>query len=254
MRKIISRHAMPFVFGLTLLGCGVITPGGINWGKGIEIIGETGAKIIIAECKNVDDVNISQEYYVGRGVAASVFKKYKRYKDPSLDEYVRMVGLNVGMGAKMEGLKTPYKGYFFAILDDESVNAFSAPGGFVFITLGAVKKMANEDELACVLGHEIGHISDRHGMKQTIEKKRFSIPLQEITKETAARSPAVISKLAEQMGGMVGDLADGAFNGFGVKYELRADELGTIFAAKAGYDPKAMAEFVKRTRQGEDRS
>jgi predicted Zn-dependent protease len=107
----------------------------------------------------------SQEYYVGRGVAANaMFDADGRYvglydKDQNLEEYVALVGLSVALESDRP---ETFKGYHFGVVNSPDINAFAAPGGFIFVTTGALKLMANEDELAGVLSHEIGHVNLRH--------------------------------------------------------------------------------------------
>src|SRR6185436_514659 len=107
----------------------------------------------------------SQEYYVGRGVAANaMFDGMGRYiglydKDANLEEYVAMVGLSVAMESDRPDT---FKGYRFGVMASNDINAFAAPGGFIFVTTGALKLMENEDELAGVLSHEIAHVNLRH--------------------------------------------------------------------------------------------
>src|SRR5258708_4837268 len=107
----------------------------------------------------------SQEYYVGRGVAANaMFDSQGTYvglydKDANLEEYVALVGLSVALESDRP---ETFKGYHFGVVNSSDINAFAAPGGFIFVTTGALKQMENEDELAGVLSHEIGHVNLRH--------------------------------------------------------------------------------------------
>jgi len=265
MKRLFSRNLIPLAFPLLVWGCtalqqaarGNFTGAAVEGGK--AVVG-TGIRMIEKYCEDTDQVNISQEYYIGRGSAANVFSKYKRVHDQGLERYVRRVGETVGRAAKSSGakgldnstLQEPFKGYFFAVIEDRHVNAFSAPGGFVFITTAALRAMKNEDELACVLGHEIGHIMDRHGIKYVLQQNKFNIPFEAVGEEVAARSPELVGKYAKQFTGMCGELASKAAGGLGSDYELKADELGAKFAANAGYDPAGLIEFIKRTRHGED--
>jgi predicted Zn-dependent protease len=265
MKRFLRNWFLPAVFPFAVWGCtvlqhlahGDVQGAAVEGGKAVV---SAGIRTIEAYCNNKDQVNLSQEYYVGRGTAANVFAKYKRVHDKDLETYVRRVGETVARGAPSAGgkgldnddLKEPYRGYFFAIIEDRHVNAFSAPGGFIFITTAALRAMKSEDELACVLGHEIGHVMDRHGVRYTLEQKNWSIPFEAVGQEVAARSPELIGKYAKQFTGMCSELATKAAGGMGVKYEKKADELGARFAARAGYDPNALKEFIRRTRQGED--
>jgi len=260
MNRFLSKNLIPLLFPVIVMGCTVaerLMHGDIQ-GAAVEggtAVVTAGVRTVVKLAQNTDEVNVSQEYYIGRGVAGNVFMKYKRLDDPALNRYVRLVGDNVAKastGVEVKDGKQPYKGYFFAIVDDNQVNAFSAPGGFIFITKGALRAMQTEDELACVLGHEIGHVIDRHGVKYVLKQKNFSIPFETAAEEVAARSPELIGNLAKQFGGMCGDLAKKAAGGMGTEYEDLADRMGAKFAARAGYNPKSMIEFLSRTHHGED--
>lgn len=260
MKKTLLRTVIPFVAPLVFVGCQMINNllhGNVQGaiGEGVSMVDEAGRRQKQKAAANKDEVNIAQEYYIGRGVSANVFQKYKPSKDAKLNEYVRLVGENVAKASRsveIADAKQPYKGYFFIVIEDSHVNAFSAPGGFVFVTSGALMKMKTEDELACVLGHEIAHIVDRHGVKYVLEQKNNAIPFEVLGEVVASRTPALVGELAKSLAGMCGDLANKAMGGMGEKYELAADKYGTIIAARAGYDPSAMPEFLKRTHHGED--
>ncbi|MCE9582158.1 MAG: M48 family metalloprotease [Planctomycetes bacterium] len=260
MKKTILRNVLPALIPFAVLGCEMINNilhGNVSGaiGSGTEMVNAAGQKQKEKAARNQDEVNISQEYYIGRGVAANVFQKYKPCKDEKLNRYVRQVGENVAKASRSAEIpdgKQPYKGFFFIVIEDSHVNAFSAPGGFVFITRGALAGMRTEDELACVLGHEIAHIVDRHGVKYILEQRDNAIPFEVIGEVVAERTPGLVGELAKSLAGMCGDLANKAMGGMGEKYENAADRWGTTIAWKAGYDPKAMPEFLNRTHHGED--
>lgn len=260
MKKNWSRNLVPFAAPLLLVGCQMISNllhGNVQGaiGEGVSMVNEAGQIDRAKRAENQDQVNISQEYYIGRGVAANVFKKYKPCTDAKLNEYVRLVGENVAKASRsveIKDAKQPYKGFFFIVIEDSNVNAFAAPGGFIFVTRGALMQMRSEDELACVLGHEIAHVVDRHGIKYVLEQKNNAVPFQVAGEVLASRTNRLVGELAKNLAEMCGELANKAMAGMGQEYELFADKWGTVIAARAGYDPKAMTEFLKRTHHGED--
>ncbi|MCC6738438.1 MAG: M48 family metalloprotease [Planctomycetia bacterium] len=255
-----SRSLVPFAAPLLLVGCQMINNllhGNVQGaiGEGVSMVNEAGQIDKAKRAENQDQVNISQEYYIGRGVAANVFQKYKPCQDAKLNEYVRLVGENVAKASRsveIKDSKQPYKGFFFIVIEDSNVNAFAAPGGFIFVTRGALMKMRSEDELACVLAHEIAHVVDRHGIKYVLEQKENAVPFQVAGAVIASRTNRLVGELAKTLADMCGDLANKAMGGMGEKYELAADKYGTIIAARAGYDPHAMPEFLKRSHHGEN--
>src|SRR5438552_315512 len=110
-------------------------------------------------CGSPAKLTESQEYYVGRGVAANAIVATQGLQIGDLEDYVNRVGMTIALASDRP---ETFKGYYFAVLRTETVNAFAAPGGFVFVTTAAIKRMNTEDELAAVLAHEIAHVNLRH--------------------------------------------------------------------------------------------
>ena len=112
----------------------------------------------------------SEEYYVGRAVAARILGKYKLDQDPKLTQYVNEVGETV---ARKSSRPNPFRGYHFAVLDTQELNAFACPGGIIFITRGLIQTCKNEDQLAAVLAHEVGHVANKDGIN-SISQARWT--------------------------------------------------------------------------------
>jgi len=151
--------------------------------------------------------------------------------DPGAVDWVKRVGQKV---AKQSGRKDLE--FYFEVLDAKEVNAFAGPGGYVYVTTGLMNLVSSEDELACVLGHEVAHIAARHAIKQLQARILYSIPASIIFSETRY---AKIERLVST-----------AFNltqlSYSRKDELQADILGMEYARRAGYDPYGMVSFLKR--------
>ena len=131
-----------------------------------EIATKVGSKAIDAS-KEISD---SEEYYLGRGVAARILSQYPLSKDQALNTYVNEVGQTV---AKKSTRPRTYKGYHFAVLESSTPNSFACPGGIIFITKGMIKNCCNEDQLAAVLAHEVGHVANRDGIS-SIKQSRWT--------------------------------------------------------------------------------
>src|SRR5688500_10600658 len=111
-------------------------------------------------CRSAPQLNESQEYFMGRAVAALAIEKDQLYTDDgALERYIAMVGYSIAFESDRP---ETFKGYTFGVLNKEEPNAFCAPSGFIFVTKGLLKQMTNEDELAGVLAHEIAHVGLRH--------------------------------------------------------------------------------------------
>jgi predicted Zn-dependent protease len=205
----------------------------------------------------------SQEYYVGRGVAANaMFDADGRYvglydKDQNLEEYVALVGLSVALESDRP---ETFKGYHFGVVNSPDINAFAAPGGFIFVTTGALKLMANEDELAGVLSHEIGHVNLRHpedhanraadqaGVMGILDTGGHLVSgaLSILGKKSASDNLATLTKgFGSVLDGFTKELI---VNGYGRESELAADALGVKVLCRPGvrYNPSALKEFIGR--------
>jgi predicted Zn-dependent protease len=134
-----------------------------------------------------------------------------------------------------------YGGYHFAVLDTDEINAFACPGGIIFITRGMLKLVHNEDELAAVLAHEIGHVVQKHGLK-AINKARWTEVVTTLGTEAArAYTGAQLDSLINLFEGTIDDVFQTlVVRGYGRGDEHEADTLGIGCLQASGYDP---AEF-----------
>ena len=184
-------------------------------------------------------ISESEEYYIGRGVAARIVSQYKPYKHFGTVWYVNHVGATLALNSSRP---YTYGGYHFAVLDTDEINAFACPGGIIFVTRGMLDLAENEDQLAAVLAHEIGHVSEKHGL-DAIKKARWT------EAATALGMAAASQYTGAQMAGLV-NLFEGTVNdvfqtlvvnGYGRGDEYEADSLAIGTMSRAGYDPR---EFV----------
>lgn len=143
--------------------------------------------------------------------------------------------------AKSDAANSPYQFDFHLLADDQTVNAFALPGGQVFITRGLLSRLSSIDQLAGVLGHEIGHVIERHGSEH-LAKQQFTQGL------TAAAAVAMYdpenpnSSAGAAMAQMVGQLVNLKY---GRNDEMESDEWGIEILVDAGYNPYAMAEVMR---------
>lgn len=179
-------------------------------------------------------ISTAKEIEIGRGVAATIAGRFSISGDADLTRYVNLVGLAVAGEAPRPDLA-----YRFAVLETPLVNAFAAPGGYVFITRGALGLIESEAELAGVLAHEVAHVNRRHVIEQ-IRKSDIMREVRDQLELTGSRLDRVI-----------GTGANALFMGLSREDELEADSLGFEYAAGVGYDPGGLAAFVARLeRQG----
>lgn len=185
-----------------------------------------------------------QEEAVGRASAAKMIHVFGLYQNSAMTHYVNLVGDTVAQ------FGTRPMQYHFAILDTEMVNAFAMPGGYVFITRGALANISNESELAGVLAHEVAHVDGRHLERIIRDKKLTGIAVQTGAEVGASQAGGIAGFAA----GMVDQYAAQAITSaltqnYGPDKERDADKAGTDFAAKAGYDPAGLRNFLAMLQQ-----
>ena len=122
---------------------------------------------------------------------------------------------------------TPYKYEFHLLADANTINAFALPGGQIFITYALFSKLKNEDQLAGVLGHEIGHVLGRHSAERIAESEYW-------------QGLATAGSVGADMGEFVSGIGQNTLLTNGRDDELESDDLGVLFMLKAGYNPEEM--------------
>lgn len=128
--------------------------------------------------------------------------------------------------------QTPYKYEFHLLADPRTINAFALPGGQIFITQALFAKLENEDQLAGVLGHEIGHVLGRHSAERIAESEYW-------------QGLATAGSVGADMGGLVSGIGQQTLLTNGRDDELESDDLGVRFMIKAGYNPEEMIGVMK---------
>jgi len=188
-----------------------------------------------------------EEYYVGRAVAARLTATYPLYRNVRLTDYLNQIGQTIALHTEKP---TTFGGYHFAILDSAEINAFACPGGIILITRGMLASVKNEDELAAVLAHEIGHIIHRDGIA-AIQSSRWSEALLVIGSNAAREfGPKDTAKLVSLFEGSIDDVVKTlVVNGYGRDQEKAADASALGYLAAAGYDPQGLAGYLKRLEQ-----
>ncbi|MCM8795790.1 MAG: Maf family nucleotide pyrophosphatase [Candidatus Omnitrophica bacterium] len=175
-----------------------------------------------------------KEIQIGQAIAKEVEKEYKLVDDPLVQKRVEDIGKKIVAVCDRKEID-----YTFKVLDDDEVNAFALPGGFIYVNRGTIEKVSSDDELAAILGHEVAHVVARHSIKKLQALQAYSL-LRMLT-------------LAVPQGQDVGTAADLAFTqillGYGRDDELLADQLGVRYAKLAGFRPQAMIDFLQRLQE-----
>ncbi len=187
-----------------------------------------------------DQSDINEEVRFGREVAARIIGRYELYDNPALTRYINLVGTVLAMSSNRPELE-----FHFAVLNTNEINAYAAPGGYIFVTLGGLLKMQDEAELAGVLAHEIGHVVEKHVVKEL---------------NIRGSDDSAVSGLARVIGGST-DAARAAFaqaveqamdilfkNGYKREDEIQADKDSVMFCALSGYEPAGLVHYFERIK------
>lgn len=185
--------------------------------------------------------DVEAEIEFGREVAARILGRYRYDDTESLNRYINLVGQSIVKHANRPELE-----FHFAMLDSDEINAYTTPGGYVFVTKGALALMKDESELAAVLAHEVAHVTQKHIVKEL---------------NIHAADDSAEAGLAALFGGM-SDPARIAFlqaldkavellftSGLKKEDEFEADQVGTMLTVASGYDATALTRYLSRVKE-----
>lgn len=178
-----------------------------------------------------------EEIAIGRENHPKILEKYSRYEDPALQAYVQQVCEHLGANSHRANLI-----YRCTVLDSDGVNAFALPGGYIYITRGLLAYLDSEAELAAVLGHEIGHVTARHAVRQHSTATATGILAGVIAAGTGVQGS----------GDLLNVIGTAIVRGYGREHELESDRLGAEYLARTGYDPDAMLDVIRVLKTQEE--
>ena len=177
-------------------------------------------------------LTVDEEIALGLQSAPEMIAEFGgEYPDKKLQAYVDRVGNKLVQST--EAGSSPYKFEFHLLADANTVNAFALPGGQIFITYALLNRLKNEDQLAGILGHEIGHVINRHSAEH-IAKQELTQGLIQAT-DIASGDPGMISRFVGNMVNMK----------YGRDDELESDDYGVKYMVQAGYRPEAMIDVMR---------
>lgn len=201
-----------------------------------------GAKVVQSASHEFTE---DEEADIGRVVAARILLTYPLAKNDKLQQYVTLVGNTVAAYSTRPTLE-----WHFGVIDAPLVNAFSAPGGFVFVTSDAIKHMKSEAELAAVLGHEVAHVTQKHILKEIKRANTINAGV-DLAKESSSGS-----FLNDELGDKISKIAyERLFTtGLGRRDEEEADTIGMEITASAGYKATEFLTFLEDLKKLEGTS
>lgn len=170
-----------------------------------------------------------REVEQGRKLARRILRELPLVADETVQQRIRGIGQRIAAVCDRRELV-----YQFYAVAEEDVNAFSLPGGHVFINEGLIKKAANDDELASVIAHEVAHITARHSVKRF--ESGLGLQLLQLASLAIRQTQAMQG---------VGIASQAARLAYAREDELQADRLGVKYMKAAGFDPKAALAFLQ---------
>jgi len=183
-----------------------------------------------------------EEVRIGQQIAGNLLGAAPLVRDDGLQRYVNRVGRWVSLQTERPDLV-----WHFGVIESDDLNAFAAPGGYIFVTKGLYRKLNNEAELAGVLGHEIGHVLRKHHLK-LLQKSQGIAALGGLLGRKLKNENEVLQNF-------IGNGAEVVARGLDKDAEYEADRIGVVLTARAGYDayalPAVLAEIghVAKTDQ-----
>lgn len=225
MRRKATAFVLPLVLGL-LLGAGLAQAFTLDLGKLVDI-----AK----QASNLGEVDAEREHRIGADMSAKLLGAAPLLDNPGLQKYVNELGQWLALQTERPDLA-----WRFGVLDTNDINAFAAPGGYVFLTAGLLGRLQNEAELAAVLAHEIGHVVEKHHLN-AIQREAPANILGNVLSMAADNE----ENSAEWQ--FVIDAGSDLFSkGLSREDELDADRAGVVILTRAGYDPYGLPAVLQK--------
>jgi predicted Zn-dependent protease len=180
-------------------------------------------EILTKGLKSFGDVPEEKEVQIGKDLSASLLGTTPLVDDPAVQNYVNRIGRWLALQTERPDLP-----WTFAVIDTDTVNAFAAPGGYVFVTRGLFLMLRNEAELAGVVGHEISHVVRRHHLVAIGKQLRASL--------ATDVAGMLVEYDSEMVDALVGAGMELYSKGLDRDDEFEADRMGVVVAARSGYD------------------
>ncbi len=181
----------------------------------------------------------SAEVAEGKKSHEQVLQEYAPLKNPKLQAYVNDIGQRLAKQSQRANLV-----WTFTVLDSPEINAFALPGGYVYVTRGIMAYMESEADLAGVIGHEIGHVTARHGAQRVTRQQNAGLGVLAASVLGAVLEAKGVGGAGEMLGGVAQNVAGGYVAKYGREQELQADGLGAEYLSRIQFDPRNMIDVI----------
>ena len=185
---------------------------------------------------------MSEEAELAEGAKGhqQVLQEYGVVKNPELQAYVNALGQKLAAQSHRSQLE-----WHFTLLDSPEINAFALPGGYVYVTRGIMAYMESEADLAGVIGHEIGHVTARHGAQRATSQQNAGLGVFAASILGAVAEAYGVAGAGQLAGQVSQNVAAGYIASYGREQELQADGLGAEYLYRTRYDPRNMIDVIK---------
>ena len=182
----------------------------------------------------------STELAEGKKAHEQVLAEYGVYPDPKVQAYVNELGQRLARQSERSHLE-----WHFTVLDSPEINAFALPGGYVYVTRGIMVYMESEADLAGVIGHEIGHVTARHGSQRATRQQTAGVGVMAATLLGVVLESAGVGGAGQLASQVSQSVAANYIATYGREQELQADQLGAEYLSRSNYDPRNMIDVIQ---------
>jgi beta-barrel assembly-enhancing protease len=183
-----------------------------------------------------------QEVELGQQYAAQINQQLPLVRDPEVNRYINVLGDSIAKLADDRSLQ-----WEFFVVDSPEINAFAVPGGFIYVNRGLIEQSANLSELAGVLGHEIGHVTERHSVEQMRDMERANAGVSLLCVLTSVCN-------SQATGTLINVAGSATFASFSRKDESEADAVGIRHVVRAGISPEGIPSMFRKLLEQRQRS
>jgi predicted Zn-dependent protease len=192
------------------------------------------ASLALAASLTACGVSQQQEVQMGQEYSQQINAQLPIISDPEVNRYVNLLGDEIASKTSRADLD-----WHFYVVDSREVNAFAVPGGYVYVNRGLIERTTQMDELAGVLGHEIGHVVRRHSIQQ-MEKQQGA----QVGVTLACVLTSICNSQVAQAGINIG--ASAVFAKFSRQDELEADQEAVVNTVRAGINPEGIVTMFQK--------
>jgi predicted Zn-dependent protease len=183
-------------------------------------------------------ITTQQEVQAGAEYANEINRQLPLLRDGQANQYINELGRSIARNADQRGIQ-----YTFYIVNSDVVNAFAIPGGHVYVNRGLIERSDNMSELAGVLGHEIGHVVERHAVERLQRAQNANTMLGVLYGVLLRRNPGTVEQAGIQIGG------NAVFAGYSRDAEREADRVAVTYLTRSGISPQGMVSMFQQLMQ-----